>query len=481
MNIASGTLSAIAANRIQADLRRDIYGHIQRLPLTFFDQSRQGDLLALMTWEVAQLSSFISGTLTAIPGALLTAGGALVILFMLDPVVALIVPVLVPSYYVTLKLVGRRLRSLAKAVQEAEASVFANAEEALEILPAIKAFTREESSLRIYSQRVEQARALRVRQDRINAALGPILGLLTGTAAIAILLLAGQSVGRGATDNQQLFSFLLYAALLTRPVSAVVNLYGQLQTARGTLGRLQRVLQQNPERGYSATFRHERCRGAVSFRDVHFAYPGREGTLKGASFDIAPGEVVALTGENGAGKSTLVSLLMRFYLPEQGQIALDGLDISLLNLTNMRGHIGYVPQRAFLFNATVKENIQFGLNCDLKKIEEACDLAQAREFISALPYGFDTHIGDHGVRLSGGQRQRIALARALLSDPPILILDEATSMYDLAGEAAFVEACKTALVGRTVILITHRPASLALADRTLTVIDGKVVAASRFP
>jgi ATP-binding cassette subfamily B protein/subfamily B ATP-binding cassette protein MsbA len=230
---------------------------------------------------------------------------------------------------------------------------------------------------------------------------------------------------------------------------------------------LQRVLQQNPERGYSATFRHERCRGAVSFRDVHFAYPGREGTLKGASFDIAPGEVVALTGENGAGKSTLVSLLMRFYLPEQGQIALDGVDISLLNLTNMRGHIGYVPQTAFLFNATVKENIQFGLNCDLKKIEEACDLAQAREFISALPYGFDTQIGDHGVRLSGGQRQRIALARALLSDLP--------------GEAAFVEACKTALVGRTVILITHRPASLALADRTLTVIDGKVVAASRFP
>ena len=475
LSIASSTISAISANRIQADFRRDIYEHIQRLPLTFFDQSRQGDLLALMTWEVAQLSSFISGTLTSVPAALLTAGGALIILFKLDPMIAAIVPILVPSYYITLKLIGRRLRSLAKSIQNAEADVFASAEEGLEMLPAIKTFTREDTRLAAYVHKVETARALRVRQDKIYAALAPALSLITAIAAIAVLLLAGQSLAAGSMSNTQLFRLLLYAALLTRPVGSIANLYGQYQTARGTLDRLQRVLRESPEPGYAATGRLEHCRGDILFRNVCFSYTGREGTLKGANLEIRAGEIVALTGENGAGKSTIVSLLLGLYLPDKGQITLDGVDISSFNLAYLRGRIGYVPQRPLLFNGTVRDNIAFGLHeADFEKIEEAARLAQALEFIIALPAGFDTEIGDHGVRLSGGQCQRIALARALLNDPPILILDEATSMYDLPGEAAFIEACKTALSGRTVIVITHRPASLDLADRIVKVVEGRV-------
>ncbi|NBB23604.1 ATP-binding cassette domain-containing protein [Porphyrobacter sp. SLTP] len=475
LTFASALVSAVVANRIQADFRRDIYAHMQRLPLTFFDQSRQGDLLALMTWEVSRLSAFISGTLTAVPAALLTGVGALAVLFAIDPLLAALIPLLVPAYYLTLKLIGRRLRSLAQRVQEAEAGIFATAEEDLEMLPAIKSFAREDMRLAAYTQRLEEARDLSVREAGIYALLAPAMSLVTALAAIALILLAGQSVADGGMTPTDLFSFMLYAALLTRPVGALANLYGQLQTAKGTLARLQRVLAEGEEPGYAAQGRLERCRGEIAFRDVWFSYPGRHGTLQGVTVEIAQGEVIALTGENGSGKSTLVNLLLGFYQPERGEIALDGVDIAKLDVRNLRDAIGYVPQRPLLFNGSVRENIAFSLEgVTQANIEKAACLAQALPFIKGLPSGFETQIGDHGVRLSGGQRQRIALARALLKDPPILILDEATSMYDLEGEAAFVEACKTALFGRTVIIITHRPASLALADRTIHLANGSI-------
>lgn len=476
LTIASGLASGVVANRIQTDFRRDIYAHVQRLTLTFFDQSRQGDLLALMTWEVSRLSAFISGTLTAVPAALLTCAGAVALLFTIDPLLAALVPLLVPAYYLTLKLIGRRLRALAQRVQEAEAAIFAAAEEDLELLPAIKAFAREDFRLGAYSGRLEEARMLSLREAGIYAALGPAISLVTALAAVAILLLAGESVADGGMTPTDLFSFLLYAALLTRPVGALANLYGQLQTAKGTLARLQRVLAEDEEPGYAAQGRLKGRHGAITFRDVCFAYPGRRGTLHGVDFEIAEGEVIALTGENGAGKSTIVNLILGFYQPERGRITFDGVDIATLDVRRLREAIGYVPQRPLLFNGSVRENIAFGLEGVTEdELARAARLAQARPFIEDLPSGFETEIGDHGVRLSGGQRQRIALARALLKDPPVLILDEATSMYDLEGEAAFIEACKTALVGRTVIIITHRPASLALADRILHLDEGRIV------
>lgn len=473
LTICSATAAATVSQRIQADFRREIYARLQRLPLRFFDQCRQGDLLALMTWEVSRLSSFISGTLTSVPAALLTSVGAAAILFAIDPRIAILVPLLVPAYYLALKLIGRQLRSLAREAQVAESAIFAAAEEDLEMLPAIKAFAREEARLTAYSDRLERARTFAMREAKIYAALGPAISLVTSVAAIALLLLVGQRVTGGGLTASELFSFLLYAALLTRPVGALANLYGQFQSARGTLERLQRVLAEPSEPGYAALGRLPSCRGQIAFHDVSFAYPGREGTLQGISLEIAAGEVVALVGENGAGKSTLVNLLLGYYLPDHGTITVDGVDITKLDIRHLRETIGFVPQRPLLFNGSVRENIVFGrIDVPQADLERAARLAQALPFIEALPNGFETQIGDHGVRLSGGQRQRIALARALLSDPPILILDEATSMYDLEGEAAFVEACKSALPGRTVLVITHRPASLALADRIAVFANG---------
>lgn len=475
LNFAVALVSGATSTRLLSDLRVRIYEHLQALPLRFHENHRQGDTLALMTYEVARLSGFLTRTLVHIPAQLVTVVGAGILMFRIEPRLALIVPLLVPAFYIILKLVGRRLRGLAQSIQQAEAEVVAIAEENLEMLPAIKAFAREEHEARRYGAQVSHAMELSLQENRIFAALEPAIGLVAAIASVLLVYLAGQHVQLGSMSPTSLFAFLFYAALLTRPVAALAHVYGQVQSVRGTLVRLQSVLDQAVEAGYALTNRIAASGGAIAFRNISFAYPGRSQVLRGLNLDIRPGEVVALTGPNGAGKTTLIKLLLRFHDPDEGDIFIDGQNIASVAVQDLRRQTGLVSQRVLLFNGTLRANIAYGVeDADDALIETAARLAQAWDFIAHLPQGLDTEIGDHGVRLSGGQRQRIALARALIKDPPILLLDEATSMYDLEGESAFIEACSTALEGRTVIIITHRPASLAMADRILCLEDGKV-------
>lgn len=475
LTMASAIASTWTSERILARLRTNIYRHIQALPLEFHDSHRQGDMLALMTNEVSMLSYFLSTTLARFPSMLLTAGGACVLLFAINPSVAWVVPVLVPAIYVLLRLTGRRIRGLARQSRAAHAKLMWLAESHLQILLATKSFAAEERQAAAYAQATEEARQLSFAHMRINSILGPFTGLLAALAAVTMILLADGGAMDGQRDPAALFSFLLYAALLTRPVGSLAEVYGMIQMARGTLARLEGILGTPGEPGYAATGKLAEVAGEIVFRNVTFAYPGREATLHQTNLTIAPGETVALTGENGAGKSTLVSLLLRFYEPSSGQILLDGHDIATLQVQNLRRHIALVPQRTMLFNGTVRENILFGApEADAAALQRAVALAQATEFIAQLPQGYETEIGDGGVRLSGGERQRIALARALLANPRVLVLDEATSMFDLDGEATLVAQCREALADRTVIIITHRPASLALADRVIELRDGLV-------
>ncbi|MEO4040779.1 ABC transporter ATP-binding protein [Hoeflea sp. CAU 1731] len=468
-------LSSRVSLALLADLRVRIHDHLQILPLLFHQRHKRGDLLALQSYEVNQLSNFLTGTLTGIIPALLTASGAVVLMYQIDQVLALLVPLLLPIYYIVMKLVGRHIRGIARRAQQAEADLLATGEENLEMLPAIKSFTREKVESVRFRDKADYAMRLNLTMDRINAAIDPAVKFVTGTAAILLLWFAGQKLSTGSLTPAELVSFMLYAALLTRPVGTLANTYGQFQYARGTLARLQSVMEEQSEPGYVLTKVIPRSRGEIRFCNVWFAYPDRGQTLRGASLTIRPGETIALVGANGSGKSTLVALLMRLFEPDAGTVYLDGHDISTLNLKNLRHQIAIVPQRPFLFDGSIRDNIGYGrASATKQEIEDAARLAQAHDFVVEFPQGYDTMIGDHGVRLSGGQSQRLALARALVKDPPILILDEATSMFDLEGEALFVEQSCRWLKNRTVILITHRPASLALADRILQVTCGKV-------
>lgn len=471
LTIAATMVSQTASNRILTEMRKEIYAHVQSMPLAFHDEARSGDILALTSYEVGNLSDFLADTLANAPAMILTAIGAVAVLFWLDPAMALIVPLLVPGFYVLNKLAGRRLREVSRRVRAAEVDLIAIAERDLEMLPAIKAFAAEEHHRAGFNAAAEHSRAMAVGQARLNSLIGPLVTLFAALAAIAVLLVASGQLASGESSPTDVFAFLLYAALLTRPVGSLANMYGAYQIARGTLARLEEVLALPVEPGYLKGETIERAKGAIRFDGVTFSYSGRPPLFAGLDLEIAPGEIVALTGENGVGKSTMVRLLMRFYSPQSGTITLDGKDIAGLQVQSLRRQFGYVPQRALLFNGTIAQNIAFGMapDADPDALAEAVRMAQADALVAGLPEGLDTIIGDHGVRLSGGQRQRIALARALYHGPPVYILDEATSMYDLESEAAFVESCVQSLKGRTVIIITHRPASLALADRVLKV------------
>ncbi|MFB0612102.1 ABC transporter ATP-binding protein [Aurantiacibacter poecillastricola] len=474
LRVASSLQTIAVSTRVHADMRLDLYDHLQRLPMAFHDRARHGDILALMTFEVARLSDFLTGTLVSTPATLLMAGGAIVFMFLIDPTLGLLIVAILALFFLMSKVVGRRLRDIGSAARAAEARVVSIAERDLEMLAATKAAGREERQSGAYGELVEAARMQIVAQMRIFAVLGPVAGLIAALAAVLILVTIGSDVGE-SRDPEELFSFLFYAALLTRPIGALADVYGKYQSAIGTFARLREILEEPQEEGYRAGDAVLTCEGGITFDAVGFAYNQREMVLKDASCVIRPGQTVALTGKNGAGKTTIGKLLLRFYDPQAGMIRIDGSDIRDLQIQHLRRLIGYVPQMPALFNGTVRENILFGTpDASQEALEAACQLAQASSFIASLTDGFETEIGDHGVRLSGGQRQRIALARALLQDPPILLLDEATSMYDRDGEVAFIEACKTALADRTVLLITHRRASLALADRVLKVENARI-------
>jgi ABC-type multidrug transport system fused ATPase/permease subunit len=481
LSFGNGVVLGSASSRVVADLGSRVYDHLQSLPLSWHQQRKRGEILALLVNDVWRINSFLTGVLTPLLPLLVTCVGALILLLRIDLRVGLAVAVAVPLLTVVVKLLTRGVRPLAQAHLHEDAVKYGMAEQNLATLPLIKAYTREGEESARYSVQGDKVRMLEVRQQRIESLLTPAVRWLAATAVLGLLWVGGQGVASGSITAPELVSLLLYGMLLTQPVSQLAGVYGQVQHARGAVQRLMAAMAEAPEPD-DGDLEPATVSGRIAFESVAFAYPGRAAVFADLNLEIRAGETVAITGPNGAGKSTLAHLLMRFADPSAGRITLDGIDVREFSLRSLRTHIGLVSQHVLLLNATVAENIGYGrYGADRQQIERAARAAHAHEFIDQLPQGYETLIGDEGLRLSGGQRQRISLARALLKDPAILILDEATSMFDPDGERGFITECHELLRSRTVLLITHRPASLALADRVLRLDQGELRGAIKKP
>jgi ATP-binding cassette subfamily B protein len=467
--------------RVAADLRRDLFEHVLTLSPAYFETARTGDILARMTTDLAVLQTLIGSAVSVWLRNALMLLGAFAMLVVTSPKLAGIVVLVVPIVVVPLVIFGRRERKLSRVAQDRVSDLAADAEETINALRTVQAFTHEAVDRARFSTRVELSVATALRRIRSRSFL--ILAvILLGFGAITFSLwVGGRDVIDGRMTGGELSAFVFYAVLLATSGASMSELFGELQRAAGAADRLLELLAERPTITIPAVpvGMPQKARGRVAFEDVTFHYPARPElpSLNRFSLTVEPGETVALVGPSGAGKTTVFQLLLRFYDPQSGVVRVDGIDIATVDPTALRRRIGLVPQEPVIFGISALENIRYGRpEASDAEVRAAAEAAAAADFLLDLPRGYDTFLGEKGVRLSGGQRQRIAIARAILRDPPLLLLDEATSALDAESERAVQRALAVLSAGRTTIVVAHRLATVRNADRIVVVEAGRIVA-----
>lgn len=466
--------------RVAADLRRDMFNRVLTLSPTFFETARTGDILTRLTADISVLQALIGSAISQwIRNGLLLVG-AFAMLLVTSPKLAGIVILVVPFVVVPLVLFGRREKRLSRVSQDRIADLGAYAEETINALRTVQAFTHEEADRARFSAEVERSVDAAVLRIRTRATLILVVILLGFGAIVFSLWVGGRDVIAGRMSGGDLSAFVFYAVLVATSGMQMSELWGELQRAGGAAERLSELLEERPSIVAPAqpALLPVRSQGRVSFADVRFTYPARpeRPALSAFSLIVEPGETVALVGPSGAGKTTVFQLLLRFYDPDSGFIRLDGVDIAQVEPSELRGRLGIVPQDPVIFSTTAWENIRYGRPDATDDEVRAAGHAAHADFLDDLPQGYDTYLGEKGVRLSGGQRQRIAIARAILRDPPVLLLDEATSALDAESEQAVQTALASLSQGRTTLVIAHRLATVRRADRIVVVEAGRIVA-----
>lgn len=470
---------------VVADLRRGLYTHLISLPLRFFETRRTGEITSRLTSDASVVQSAVSQALAQLvnQGALLI--GSIVLLFVTNWRLTLLMLLVVPVVMFGARIFGRKLRAISTEFQDRIAEANASAEEAIASVRVVKSFTAEGLESRRYGDLIGASYRIALRRAAFRAAFFSGILFAMFSAISVVLYVGGRLVTSGGLTPGQLVQFLLYTLFVAGAVGSLTGLYSQFQEALGASKRIFELLEEKSDLPAPVSPRPlNTVRGLVRFEDVSFRYGaegandsrGKRAVLHNIALTAQPGEITALVGPSGAGKSTLVSLIPRFYDPTAGRITLDGTDLREFDELELRAHIGTVPQETQLFSGTVRDNIRYGRpGATDAEVEAAAGAANAHDFIRAFPDGYETVVGERGVKLSGGQRQRVAIARALLKDPRILILDEATSSLDSESESLVQEALDTLMAGRTVFVIAHRLSTIRNADQIVVLDDGRTV------
>ena len=467
--------------RVVADIRKQVHGHVLGMNPTFFEVTRTGEILSRLTTDTTLIQTVIgSGASMALRNLLIFVGG-FVMLIVTSPQLMGAVMVLIPLVLLPILVLGRRVRRLSRLSQDRVADTSAIAGENLDAVETVQAFTQERNEEDRFDAATEAAYRTALVRIRNRALLIFLVITFMFGGVLGVLWLGAEAVLSGRMSPGVLIQFVFYAIFVAGSAAALSQVWGEVQRAAGATERLMELLEARPTITAPATPRllPEPARGRVSLEAVEFQYPSRpdERALRGFSLAIEPGETVALVGPSGAGKSTVFKLLLRFYDPGSGCIRLDGVDLREADPQAVRSRIGLVPQETVIFSANARENIRYGRPvAQDAEVTAAAHAAFADDFIQGLPERYDTFLGEKGLRLSIGQRQRIAIARAILRDPAVMLLDEATSSLDAESEHLVHEALERLMANRTTLIIAHRLATVLKADRIVVIDQGRIVA-----
>lgn len=473
--------TAYIGERVVADLRQQLYRHLVNLSLRFFADRRTGEIVSRVTNDVTTLQAAVTENLVTLLQQSLTLVGGIFFLFWLDWRLTSVILTGIPIVTLTMVFLGRKIRRAATEVQDRLAEAAAMVDESIGGIRIVKSFAREAYEIARFAAKVEETFGAAMQRVRIAAILAPTIGFMAFMSITITLWFGGYEVIQGHLSPGGLVAFLIYTLLVAGPIAAFSGLYSQFQSALGATERLFELLDLQPDLADAPqAYPMPLINGRVRFEKVSFEYDSSLPVLREVSLEVRPGQVVALVGPSGAGKTTLINLIPRFYDVTAGCITIDGHDIRQVTSVSLRQQIGIVPQETALFSDTIRENIRYGkLEATQSEIEAAAQAANAHEFIVRLPQGYDTRVGERGIKLSGGQRQRIAIARAVLKDPRILILDEATSSLDSESEQLVQEALERLMKSRTTFVIAHRLSTIINADWIVVLDSGRLVEQGR--
>jgi ABC-type multidrug transport system fused ATPase/permease subunit len=476
MNVGDQYLRHTVGEKFLFDLRVRIYDHLQRLSLAFFERTSTGELMSRVSNDVNALEQFVThGTVLTVMAALRLVGAAAVLLVM-DWRLALVALLPAPIIAYGLRRFNQLARPIYRRVRDRLGDVNARLQDDLAGIRVIQAFGQEDAELARFSDVSRTYYRERVSSIRYWSTFFPAMSFVQALGGVLVLGAGAAMVVQGTLTLGTLVAFLAYIVSFYDPMRRLTEVDNTFQQAIAAADRIFELLDQVPEiRDAPAAIALEEVAGEVAFEDVHFRYGSGDEVLHDVDFHMAPGEVVALVGPSGAGKTSIANLLCRFYDPTHGRILLDGHDLRTVQMRSLRQHVAVVLQDTFLFNATVRQNLLYGKpGASEAELIEAAKAAYAHDFILEMPKGYDTEIGERGVKLSGGQRQRLALARALLADPRILILDEATSSVDAEAEFLIQQALDAVMKGRTALVIAHRLSTIRNADKIIALEGGRI-------